>query len=175
MEFGFVWWVDTAVRFTTDNIDAAIDMAKKNSVLFRVSPEHPEVYSVAKQTAAETFKFLGEDACKFRHLGEAWGGIVLVHFDRISKTVINAWAACALNVKCMAPVSLTQICDPDVIHDSRCHRFDQSVLSVLVRRVYHEQNTYPFTDIMAASTEVRSDIISFLEKCEPPPVPHCFL
>lgn len=145
MEFGFVWWADSSVRFTTDDLDRALDYTRKNSFLiFTYAP----VFAVAFHTDAQTMKYLGEDPCKFRHFGENEATFVLFHYDEISRELVKAWAACALNEDCMCPAGTSGklSCNAHIEHDGRCHRFDQAVLSILFRRLYHDINDYPLVD-----------------------------
>lgn len=170
MEFGFVWWMDSSVRFTTDDIDSAITYAKQNSMLYTVSTSDRVELSLTKQTDKRTFKFLGEDRCKFRPFGETWATTVMFHYDRLSRAVVQAWVICALNSNCIAPPGSLQkiICHMELEFDGRCHRFDQSILSIITRRLFHEQNVYPLdkslNDIYVIQ---RGDIVSYFESCRP--------
>jgi len=87
--------------------------------------------------------YLKEDRCKFRHFGQIEAGFVLYHFDDVTKSVVDAWSACALNEKCIAPARAKIICNPGITRDGSCHRFDQSALSIILRRVFHLCNDYP--------------------------------
>ncbi|XP_045206970.2 uncharacterized protein LOC123559231 [Mercenaria mercenaria] len=170
MEFGFVWWMDSSVRFTTNNIDSAIMYAKDYSMLYTVSTSDREKLSLTKQTDKRTFKYLGEDRCKFRPFGETWATTVMFHYDRMSRAVVQAWVTCSLNTDCIAPTGSLQklICHMNLTFDGRCHRFDQSVLSIITRRLFHEQNVYPLdkhlNDIYVIK---RGDIVSYFESCRP--------
>ncbi|XP_053400739.1 uncharacterized protein LOC128557406 [Mercenaria mercenaria] len=167
MEFGFVWWADTSVKIVRFNLDDAINYAKKNSVLFFVERDYPIRYSIARQTDVRTFNYLEEGICKFRSFGEVWATTVLFHFDDITKAVVNAWASCALNEACIAPVGKEKLsCDLLDINDGRCHRFDQSVLGIILRRLYHEQNEYPLDKKLNKIYSVgRREFVNYFERC----------
>ena len=146
MEYGFVWWADSSVRFITSELDRALDYSWKNSFLiFSYAP----VFAVAFHTDKQTMKYLGEDSCKFRHFGENEATFVLFHFDEISRVFVEAWAACALNEQCMSPNGTASKlhCNAHNEWDGRCHRFDQAVLSILFRRLYHDINDYPLVEV----------------------------
>ena len=166
MEFGFVWWLDSSIRFTTDNIDSAVMYAKQYSMLYTVTTADRVEQSVTRHTDKRTFDFLGEDPCKFRPFGEIWGGIVMFHYDRISRAVVQAWATCAINQECIAPTGSLQkiICHMEQTFDGRCHRFDQSVLGIITRRLFHEQNVYPLdktlNDIFVIN---RGEVVPYFE------------
>ncbi|WAR30691.1 hypothetical protein MAR_033233 [Mya arenaria] len=146
VEYGFVWWVDSSVRFTESSADPAIRHARETGMFYTVSSSPREEIPLTLQTDVRTFEFLGEDRCKFRPFGETWATTVMFYFNEASKHVVKAWTICALNKDCMAPNGTEKkiICDMNVKQDGRCHRFDQSVLGILTRRLYHEQNQYPF-------------------------------
>ena len=146
MEYGFVWWADSSVRFTSPDVEGALDYARNNS--FLIFTYHP-VFAVAFHTDPNTMGYLGEDPCKFRHFGENEATFVLFHFDEISRVLVKAWAACALEEKCMCPRGTDRKlhCSAGREDDGMCHRFDQAVLSILFRRLYHEENDYPLVDV----------------------------
>ena len=153
MEYGFVWWADGSVRFTTGNLDDALEYSRKNSILaFTYGPE----LAIAAHTDTRTMKYLGEDPCKFRYFGENEAGFLLFHYDEISRNLLNAWVACALNEQCMCPdgTEYKRMCRRE-IKDGICHRYDQSVFSILFRRLYHEQNDYPLVKTPLNIHEVR--------------------
>lgn len=146
MEFGFVWWADSSVRFITDDLDRALDYSRDNSFLiFTYAP----ILAVAFQTDPQTMQYFGEDPCKYRHFGENEATFVLFHYDEISRALVNAWAACALNEECMCPKGTESKlgCNARREVDGRCHRFDQAVLSILFRRLYHDINDYPLVNV----------------------------
>ncbi|KAL4230304.1 hypothetical protein ACF0H5_010688 [Mactra antiquata] len=170
MEFGFVWWMDSSVRFTTDDLDPVLEYTIKNSMFYTVTTSDKDDFSLTKQTDTRTFEFLHEDRCKFQPYGETWATTVMFHYDRLSRAVVEAWAVCALNRECIAPGdSLNKLfCYVENTSDGRCHRFDQSALGIFTRRLFHEQNTYPyfmpFEDIYLIK---RGDYVSYFESCVP--------
>ncbi|XP_045215810.2 uncharacterized protein LOC123566048 isoform X2 [Mercenaria mercenaria] len=144
MEFGFVWWMDTSIRFRTNDIDSVIENAKKYSYLFTVSLNYLAVGTLTKHTFKATFDFLREDRCKFKRFHEIWATTLLFHFDRITSIVVRAWVKCALNELCIAPEGSLHKrgCNFQHDYDGRCHRFDQSVLGIITRRIINEYD-YP--------------------------------
>lgn len=168
MEFGFVWWVDISVKFTKWNISHAIDYVRKNSILFFVSSDDHQKASMTAHTDVRTFQFLGEDICKFRPFNEVWATTAMFHFDEVTKTIVKAWASCALNEDCIAPRGSDRKlqCSEHSTADGQCHRFDQSVLSILIRRVFHEGNVYPinnrFRDLFFVT---RREFVDYFERC----------
>ena len=161
MEFGWVWWADSSVRFVTNDLDRGLKYSKDNSILFFT---YGVVFSVAQHTDVQTMKYLQEDRCKFRHFGEVEATFVLFHFDDVTNILVDTWAACALNKNCMAPEGTDRklACSIRDKADGRCHRFDQAVLSILLRRLYHEINDYPLVSTPFHIHEIkRGNAISF--------------
>ncbi|XP_060584682.1 uncharacterized protein LOC132740733 [Ruditapes philippinarum] len=167
LEFGFVWWIDISVKLLRVNLDNAINYARKNSMLFFVERKNPKKVSIAKQTDIRTFNYLAEDVCKYRPFGEVWATTVLFYYDHVTKVVVNAWASCALNEACIAPVGEDKLkCDFLDLSDGRCHRFDQSVLGIIVRRLYHEQNEYPLDKELNSIYYIgRREFVNYFEHC----------
>ncbi|XP_060607945.1 uncharacterized protein LOC132760071 [Ruditapes philippinarum] len=164
MEYGWVWWADSSVRYVTSDVDRALTYSKNNSVLFFT---YGVVFSVAQHTDVQTMEYLKEDRCKFRHFGEVEATFVLFHFDDVTHTVVDVWAACALNENCIAPegTHLKLSCRISKTSDGRCHRFDQAVLSILLRRLYHEKNDYPLVSTPFHIHEIkRGNAISYFPK-----------
>ena len=145
MEYGWVWWMDSSVRFVTSDLDSAIQYSRDNSFLFFT---YDPVLSVAYQTDVQTMNYLHEDPCKFRPFGEIEATFVLFHYDDITSVLVEAWCACALSQNCIAPPGTDSklSCNVRNLKDGRCHRFDQAVLSMLLRRLYHAQNDYPLVE-----------------------------
>lgn len=168
MEFGFVWWVDASVKFTMWNISRAIKHTKQNGVLFFVSTDSIANASMTSHTDVRTFKYLNEDICKFRQLGEVWATTVMFYYNQISRAIVQAWVSCALNRDCIAPPGTENMltCHPGVREDGHCHRFDQSVLSILIRRLFHERNLYPVDERLRKMFFIsRREFVDYFEKC----------
>ena len=109
-------------------------------------------------------RYLGEDYCKFRQFGEVEAGFVLYHLDDVTQTLVEAWSACAMIEECMAPRTARLSCQQNTI-DGFCHRFDQSVLSILLRRLFHHKNDYPEVDQPIRIHVVqRGQSVAFLSK-----------
>ncbi|XP_060568726.1 uncharacterized protein LOC132727312 [Ruditapes philippinarum] len=161
MEYGWVWWADSSVRYVTSDVDRALTYSKDNSILFFT---YGVVFSVAQHTDIQTMEYLKEDRCKFRHFGEVEATFVLFHFDDVTHTIVDTWAACAVNKNCIAPQGTNRklSCRISNKSDGRCHRFDQAVLSILLRRLYHAKNDYPLVSTPFHIHEIkRGNAISY--------------
>ncbi|XP_045183782.2 uncharacterized protein LOC123542163 [Mercenaria mercenaria] len=164
LEFGWVWWMDSSVRFITNDLDRGLKYSQDNSILFFT---YGVVFAVARHTDIQTMQYFGEDRCKFRHFGEVEATFVLFHFDDVTNILVDQWAACALSNDCIAPDGTDKklSCRISNRYDGRCHRFDQAVLSILLRRLYHEKNDYPLVPTPFHIHEIkRGNAISYFPK-----------
>lgn len=137
--------MDSSVRFVTSELDSALDYSRRNSVLFFTIAR---TASIAQHTDHQMMQYLQEDTCKFRYFSAIRAGFLLFYYDDVTNILIDAWAACALNENCMCPPgSATKLlCKVSNKADGNCHRFDQSMMSILLRRLYHDQKDYPLVD-----------------------------
>ncbi|XP_052785372.1 uncharacterized protein LOC128222596 isoform X2 [Mya arenaria] len=139
-EFSWVWWMDSSARIKTTDIDPALQYSIDNSILFFT---YGQILNVARHTDVRTMLYLNEDTCKYRYFGEIEAGFVLFHFDGVTKTIVDSWCACALTEQCISPPGAKLSCNSHEHKDGECHRFDQSVLSIILRRLFHHCNDYP--------------------------------
>ena len=153
--YSWVWWMDSSARILRNDteLDRALQYSKENSILFFT---YGETLAVARHTHNGTMSILEEDYCKFRYFGEIEASFVLFHFDSVSSLVVDKWSACASLDQCMNPrdakLSCHHISRPS---DGQCHRYDQSVLSILLRRLYHDSNDYPLVSVPIRIHELR--------------------
>ena len=140
MEYGWVWYMDSSARFITSDLDLPLKYSLDNSVLYFT---YGSSLSVAQHTDKRTASYLGEDMCKYRYFGELEAGFVLYHFDHVTSIIVDQWVSCALVPECMAPTGAKLGCSVKSTSDGQCHRYDQSVLSIIIRRLFHEINDYP--------------------------------
>ncbi|XP_052236887.1 uncharacterized protein LOC127848454 isoform X7 [Dreissena polymorpha] len=153
--YSWVWWMDSSARILRNDteFDRALQYSKENSILFFT---YGETLAVARHTHNGTMSILEEDYCKFRYFGEIEASFVLFHFDSVSSLVVHKWSACASLDQCMNPsdaeLSCYHISGPS---DGQCHRYDQSVLSILLRRLYHDSNDYPLVSVPIRIHELR--------------------
>ncbi|XP_052245606.1 uncharacterized protein LOC127854580 [Dreissena polymorpha] len=130
----FVVWMDASVRFTTR------DLKNEFKDVQRVGVKASEGYApIAVRTHPNTFRFLQEEACAFKELNEFEATFIMIYGTKfVSEFLLRPWVSCALAEGCLVPdhsPSEYINCDnPTVYFD--CHRFDQSVLSILLHRMY---------------------------------------
>ncbi|XP_053380369.1 uncharacterized protein LOC123544933 [Mercenaria mercenaria] len=165
MEFGFVWWVDTSIRFTTNNIDLQIAYTKAKGILYTVSRNSLMKGSLTKNTLNATFNYFQEDHCKFRPFHAVWATTLLFHFDRVTRAVVKAWVICALNKPCIAPTGseYKRGCSLKENYDGRCHRFDQSAFGIIIRRLFHDQDYPVDKNLTLIYTIKRNDYVQYFK------------
>ncbi|XP_052816744.1 uncharacterized protein LOC128243184 isoform X1 [Mya arenaria] len=134
-EHPFSIWMDTSVRFTDKDLRPFFENAKRLGVVVTKNTG-----PIAMRTHTKTFQFLGENPCTFRDRNEFQGGFVMLYSNPTTvQYFMKPWVSCALTLGCMLPdYSARDYIDcgkhGNVYFD--CHRFDQSVLGILLSRTY---------------------------------------
>lgn len=141
-EFGHVWWVDSSIRFITDDLTGPLEYIKQNGSLFFT---YDKSMSTAMHTRIGTFNYFGENPCPYGEFGEIESGNVAFYENDLTRAIIRNWVSCALIENCQAPPGHNLSCRRITTQVGQCHRYDQSVLGIMMRRLYHEQNDYPDT------------------------------
>ena len=136
----FVIWMDASIRFQTPDLDPIFREAEKLGVMSSVG-----FAPIAARTSKTTFQFLNESPCIFRDTNEKEATFIIIYAnDFIMQYFMVPWVSCALTKQCMVPEKL-RACDNDGYYFS-CHRYDQSILSILLVRLFHR-------DIQAHTTK----------------------
>ena len=141
-EYPFVMWMDSSVRFTTGNLQPLFDKALSSGIvqIIRTKGRPP---SVSLETHQETFEFLNEPPCLYhKEIMLPAGFIVLYPKDPIFDGILNPWTKCALIEECIwttRPIREILKCPQNAsVTAHRCHRYDQSVLNILMKRLFHD-------------------------------------
>ncbi|GFS15079.1 hypothetical protein ElyMa_001440500 [Elysia marginata] len=95
---------------------------------------------VTANTLHETFEYMQERECLFEAVPEIANAVAVYKADTFNKlAVLTPWARCALEPSCVCPQ------DPNVVRycgklrPLRCHRFDQSALTLLLAKLFYDQ------------------------------------
>ena len=130
-------WMDASVRFLNSNLEPKFQDAKRYGVLAS------EGYApIAVRTHPKTFKILEEEACAFKQVNEWEATFIIISANKfVSEYFMKPWVFCALTFGCLVPDDNTEgyiNCKGvrNVYFD--CHRFDQSILSILLARLYND-------------------------------------
>ena len=142
-EYPFVMWMDSSVRFITGNLQPMFDKAMSSGIVLNLRNKTKRSPSIRQQTHQDTFQFLNEPPCLYdRELMIEAGLIVIYLKDDIFEGVLNPWTKCALIEECMwttRPISEVLKCwQNETVQYHRCHRYDQSVLNILMKRLFHD-------------------------------------
>ncbi|XP_046336540.2 uncharacterized protein LOC124118471 [Haliotis rufescens] len=140
-------WVDSCVRFWNKTVPHLLkDVERRGIVTFGSN------YSVAQHTMKETVAYMKEDTCSLTPVPEDQGGFLLFHNEQwIREAVIKPWVACAMSSKCMCPRHSSHMkrCNVKVRKYNKCHRFDQSVINIILHKLFrgHGRSFYsPFNE-----------------------------
>ena len=131
------------MRFVTNNLTGPLEYIKNTGSLFFT---YDKILSTAKHTRIGTFNYFKEHPCPYGEFGEIEAGNVAFYENDLSRAIIRNWVSCALIENCQAPPGHQLSCQTYTTQVGQCHRYDQSVLGIMMRRLYHEQNDYPLTE-----------------------------
>jgi hypothetical protein len=132
-----VMWMDASVRFRNatvrQDLSYLINRVRINGLLV-LAGDGP----MPCKTSTHTFKFLGEEPCLFHNysgLTGTWG--MVSRSDFTLNAVMRPWVSCALNYGCMAVRFSCRQCGKGGGY-GHCHEYDQSVLAIIVTRLFGE-------------------------------------
>lgn len=137
------------MRFTSGDLELPLKYLQENKILFFT---YNSIHNVALHTHRNMFSYFSEDPCLYKGFGEVEAGNIAFRKGHVTDTVLRQWASCALDASCLAPMKATKNCGRaaiTIMRDDligRCHRFDQSALSIILRRLYHRQMDYPLVE-----------------------------
>lgn len=157
-EFGHVWWVDASVRFVSSDLQLPVKYLREYNILFFT---YDKVHNIALHSYRTMFNYFSEDPCLYKTFGEVEAGNVAFRKSHVADVVLRQWVSCALDIDCIAPASATKNCGKMLVGEmsdaliGHCHRYDQSALSIILRRLYHKQNDYPLVTTPFRVTELQ--------------------
>ena len=140
-EFGAVVYADSSIRFTASI--TGIPMLSHGYGLAMFGPEGTS--PLHKFTHDGMLQYFGVTRRDVTNATIAIGGInVWLDGPYASRTVLNQWFECVLDKNCIAPPGATLFgCDFKLGNIEGkyigCHRYDQSALSVILLKTFHER------------------------------------
>ena len=157
-----IMWADASVRFSHPDLKSFY--LHENNLGIKL---YPGGGSIARRTQLNTFKYLGEKPCMF-NVPELEATVIMLKRSKFTLTnIMRPWVSCALSSGCMIqPCSSIRIWCPSGNYDMGCcHRFDQSVLGIILTRLfYYERNMLHIrTDEIKVKRGHQSDYFYFLE------------
>lgn len=135
-EYDFVMFMDASVRFSGYLLDEISLLSRQRGIQIR-----PGRGAVCQRTLQFTFEFLHETPCLF-NFPDVPTGLVSISRNRFTlEYILKPWVLCALSYGCMinndSYKTWNRLCSGRVkYHD--CHRHEQSVLGILVSRLFHK-------------------------------------
>ncbi|KAH9510011.1 hypothetical protein Btru_044831 [Bulinus truncatus] len=133
----YLVWQDASVRWA-ENFRTIFD---RTDVYGHQMLRYMNSNRIPAHTIKQTFDYLGDQPCVYLPYPEIQGNCMLHKHDLlVVKAVLEPWARCALEKECICAVDPHTVlgCSTDLkIH--RCHRFDQSVLTIIMAKVYGEE------------------------------------
>ena len=132
----FVFWMDSSIRFMTGNLDWVFKHAQSLGVSASIG-----FATIAARTQKTTFDILQEQPCMYRATNEFEATVIIIYAtDFIMQYFMIPWVSCALTNDCLvpkiSPEKYLNCLRDEYYHD--CHRFDQSILSLLMARLFHD-------------------------------------
>ena len=103
---------------------------------------HRHYPDIVQLTHAETLEYLNVTREAMQNVKGIEGGLVLFKTNEVAMRVIDLWYDCAMHEDCIAPKKALHVpCNFKLVKRGAteyigCHRFDQSVLNVVIVREY---------------------------------------
>ncbi|XP_046339776.2 uncharacterized protein LOC124120914 [Haliotis rufescens] len=127
-------WADASVRFQGDSILTLLkELDVKGVAISRAD------WSIGQHTTPSMMDYFGEKNCKFSNIVEPGAFFIMFKNDRfIRHAVVKPWVACALSPNCMCPDKHEKLlhCRGEVRKYSKCHRFDQSAIGIILVKLF---------------------------------------
>ena len=129
--------MDSSVKITSGSLKSVFDQVKEHGIALQSSAGSN---SLAQSTDIRTMYQLGELPCTFRDVQEFYATFIIIHKSRfVLEHIMRPWLSCALTDGCMSMSRDSREPCPNVPNIyGVCHRFDQSVLSIILNRLYHD-------------------------------------
>ncbi|GFN79510.1 hypothetical protein PoB_000601600 [Plakobranchus ocellatus] len=129
-------WQDSSIRWTK-NFPVIFERALRYGQQFL---QHKRGARITANTHQLMFSYMKEEICLYHTYREIQCGLQVMKNDLlVVQAVLNPWTRCALEESCICPVDPETVieCKKDTnstLH--RCHRFDQSAMSILLSKLY---------------------------------------
>lgn len=136
-EFEYVFWGDASIRLV-DNFESAL--AKLDTEFPLKGHHHP--FKIVQSTHSGTLDYLNVTREMMQGIIGIASGLLLFKTNKLAKDFLDLWYDCSMHEACIAPKGAKLLpCNftlvkPESLEYIGCHRFDQSVLNVLLRREF---------------------------------------
>lgn len=146
-DYDFVYWTDTSVKTFSKTAELLFQRAVHfgvqggTPVLARKFPKKDFQTTITGRTSSIMFKLLDEDPCMYRYPEISGGWNVIKRSDFTLKYIMRPWVSCALQYGCMEFPNSSKLLYCPIGKEFKvgsCHRYDQSVLGILLTRLFNE-------------------------------------
>ncbi|KAJ1364117.1 hypothetical protein KIN20_024134 [Parelaphostrongylus tenuis] len=167
-EFGAIWYMDTSVRWKKDrldlvykeincrkdrgwtwnNIDSVVTDCRKPGYLLHSSSGH-SVYATTNPGVYDFIPTLPE-RLRSKSCLNYDAGFAFVVRTSDSINILKWYVLCALEKNCMAPYGASPYCafeEDRFYHYANCHRYDQSIINLLLANSYDYNSMNYVTDL----------------------------
>ncbi|XP_021349207.1 uncharacterized protein LOC110447687 [Mizuhopecten yessoensis] len=134
-EYDLVMWMDASVIYEGTSLDEVSLRTRQRGIQAMHGAS-----AVCERTAKNSFDFLKEKPCLF-NLPEVEATWIVISRNRFTlEYIMKPWVSCGLSYNCMAFKGsdfYLGCLGSRKFH--RCHRFDQSILGIIVNRLFQEK------------------------------------
>ena len=163
-------WADASVRFT--NVTVFLDLVQRTREMGIQQRWLRDMAVIPKHTLPEMFERFGDSPCAYLPFEMVEANFGLYHREPlIERAVIQPWLSCAVRSECICPEKWKslQICRP-VPRKRRvigvCHRFDQSMLSIIMARLFREKYHHFAVNTQDAQVTLRLDRANYFKSLQ---------
>ena len=129
-EFPRVFWIDSSIRFKTQNLSLTLDEVFNSGGILSFEPGN---HSNFETTHEGMYRFLPISAKAAANTMQCAANSIYIHrTEEIYKRIIFWWVLCALTEECIAPTRQLYCNFKGKDVWAGCHRFDQSALNILM-------------------------------------------
>ena len=144
-EFDGVMWFDTSIKFQRNITYLKERMVRfKTGFQYYVSTTGHSIVTATHPRMMEYFPMERSGAVSNMFQG---GAIIVLNTAEVQNNILKWMCVCVLNVDCISPPGSTLFCNFNFPREKfgGCHRYDQSLLSILVSNTYrYEKERYTF-------------------------------
>lgn len=130
-----IMYIDASIRFKSTDASDLIDKSSQTGVVASYIG-----FRLPCFTHPNAFKWFGETSESYDQVGTIEGNFIIFNRNFLTALILKAWVTCALDESCIAPkgARLKGCCG--------CHRFDQSVITIINSFFFQQQSVYSFNN-----------------------------
>ena len=154
LETEYLFWADASVRFAKD-FESSLSKLDK----FPVKGRHHSI-DMIQLTHTGTLDYFNITREAMQNVKGIESGLVLYKINNVTMHILDLWCDCAMHEDCIAPKNADvypcnfKLVKPNSTEYIGCHRFDQSVLNIVIVREYGNKVYKYITDSLVDSLKV---------------------